>query len=196
MNGSVLIDIVKEYAETIDEALLPPTTISSLGLKIALKLKPTFDELMQKNEGVDHGQQFGLAVSELLLKELDIRVTVKPMEDHRISLTFPICRFRSIKSNSLCAIENGIVGGLAFMVFGYCKVSIVQGPDRTNRPCHIDLYVAQTPESKTKTGIEFLKENIVLLKEGSGQVNEMQRRERRRILLSLFKNLGLSLAKR
>jgi HD-GYP domain-containing protein (c-di-GMP phosphodiesterase class II) len=196
MNNSVLIDIIREYAEVLDETLLPVTTVSSLGLKIALKLKPSLDESMQKHTSLPDEQRFALAVAELIGHELDIRLTAKPVGNDRISLNLGVCRFRSIRSNSLCTIENGIIGGLAFMVFGYCKVVVVQGPDRTSRSCQIDLYLAKTDESKTKTGIEFLRENIVLLKEGRGQVGEMQRRERHRVLLSLFNNLGLSLARR
>jgi HD-GYP domain-containing protein (c-di-GMP phosphodiesterase class II) len=195
MNYGLLIDIIREYAETIDDTLLPATTISSLGLKLALKLKPSLDEIMKKHEGLPDEQRFAVSIAELIANELDIRLVAKSAENHRISVNIGVCRFRSIRSSSLCTIENGIIGGLAFMAFGYCKVVVVQGSDKTNRPCQIDLYLSQTDESKTKTGIEFLRENIVLLKEGTGQVNEMQRRELRRVLLSLFNNLGLSLAR-
>jgi HD-GYP domain-containing protein (c-di-GMP phosphodiesterase class II) len=196
MNNTVLIDIIREYAWTIDGALLPETTISSLGLKLALRIKPEFDEIMKKHEALPRENQFALALTEIMGTELDMRIIAKPDKEHRILIDVASCKFRGIRSSSLCTAVNGIMGGMAFMAFGYSKLTMVYSPDKSSRPCKMYIYTAQTEEAAERPGIEFLKENIVLLKEGHGLSNDAHKRELRKTLLGLFNNLGLSLAKR
>lgn len=193
MNNNLLISIIKYLAATIDDALLPQTTISSLGLKLALSMKLLFEELMAPQGDIERHALFAESLVKLFQSELDCNLAIESIQEDRISLKIANCPFQCVKTGSLCSITQGIIGGFGLMTFGYCKVVLTDNPNPVQKPCCIDLYTSPTEEAQDKTGIEYSKNSVVLLKGTEEKLITNHRQERRKALLTLFTNLGFSL---
>ena len=195
MNNKALMYIIRELAETIDEALLPQTTVSSLGLKLALEMKPRLYAAMEQENGATEQERFTNALVKILTAEFDYKLLPEMLSEDCIRLKIDKCPFRIINSRSLCSIVQGVAGGLTFMTFGYCKVVIAKNQNRPAHACYIDLYIAQSQEAKEKSGIEYTKENIALLQGDDDKLVEQQRLARRKLILGLYSSIALSLRK-
>lgn len=193
MNSGILISIIKDLATTIDESLLPQTTISGLGLKLALRLKPRFEELIKPQADLQKHELFAQALEQIFTDELDCRLAVEPLQENGLRVKISHCPFRCTSLGSICLITQGIIGGFGFIAFGYCKINVINGPSTIQKPCCIDLYTMPTDEALDKTGFEYSKDNIILLKGDEDELAASQRQARRKMLLSLFTNLSLSL---
>lgn len=76
--------VIREFAETIDESLVPQTTISSLGLKLAVKMHPYFKELfIDQNAALDN-QLFANMLVEFLFSEFGYEAEIKSLNTERI----------------------------------------------------------------------------------------------------------------
>jgi len=186
-------NIVFEFSKTIDDTLLPETTISSLGLKIASQLQWRIQSAMSsQNKELKHAA-FINAVNNLLRSEFDYALSPEIIEKERIRFKVKSCPFKEGNSPSLCSIMGGIMGGLGFLTFGYSKIVRISGPDQEQAPCVFDLYVIPSEDNDIRIGIEYSKASITLLKGGDEKYIDKQRQTRRKLILGLFSSLAYSL---
>lgn len=184
--------IIGEFAETIDESFLPQTTISSLGLRLAVKLYPIFKAASFKGDSMPKDRLFASALEEFLISELNYTADIKFLSKDRFRFSVKVCPFQEYKSQTLCSVMQGIVGGLILMSFGYCKFVTLSGPDRMPKSCIIDMFTAPTDEATSKYGIEYSKKTIALLQGADDKTIAMQRQMRRKLALGLFSSMTIS----
>lgn len=189
----VLKKIVQEFAEVIDEALLPQTTISSLGLRLALIMKQQFFEILEEQGDIARSEAFARAVVKFLSVEFGHVISSTVVTDEYVQLRIVKCPFKSMGSHSLCSIMQGIIGGFGLMSFGYCKISETHKFNDATKPCFKDVYLKQTPEIKNKLGVEYSKDSVVLLRGQEKELSIEHKRARRKLMLGLFSNLAFSL---
>jgi len=182
-----------EFAKAIDESLLPQTTISSLGLKLAVKAYPEFKLLLKSHSDPTNIEVFASALRYFMLSEFNYESIIANASNDCIRLVVKKCPFQEHDSPSLCSVMHGIVGGLTLMSLGYCKLATLSGPERAPKPCYIDLFTSPTPEAKKQAGFEYSKETISLLQKPDDESVALQRQSRRKIALGLFGSIALSL---
>jgi len=186
-------NIVFEFAKTIDDTLLPETTVSSLGLKIASQLQWRIRSAMGSQKKELKHAAFINAINNLLHSEFDYALSPEIIEKERIRLKVKSCPFKEGKSPSLCSIMRGIIGGLGFLTFGYSKIVAVNGPDQEPIPCVFDLYVVPCEDADNRIGTEYSKASITLLKGEDEKYIDKQRQTRRKLILGLFSSLAYSM---
>ncbi|MDP2210205.1 MAG: HD domain-containing protein [Candidatus Aquicultor sp.] len=193
MDSKQLLTLITgELAKTIDDTLIPQTTISSLGLKLATQLNWRIKSTMGATNNDLSPAAFINAVASIL-SSFDYVIVPIAIGKNQIRFKVKSCPFKQYQSDSLCSVMKGIIGGLGFLTFGYSKMVTIVGPDKTVRPCTVDLYLAPSDEADSKIGMEYSRSMISLLKGEDEKYISQQRQSRRKLILGLFSNLALSL---
>lgn len=192
-NSTILTKMIEEFAETLDEALLPRTTISGLGLKLSLMIKPAFQDILQEQQGATSSEAFAKGLVRLLASEFGYIMSIQAIEEDHVSFHVARCPFKGSRAQSLCSIMGGVIGGFGLMHFGYCKVQNTPGFKDITRPCVITVFLKQTPEVERKPGLEYTKDNVIQLQEEENRLTVEQRQSRRKLILGMFSKLAFSL---
>lgn len=193
MDSKQLLTLIAgELGKTIDETLIPQTSISSLGLKLATQLNWRIKSATGSVNNKISGASFINAVASVTSGFDYVIVPIGISQSH-IRFKVKTCPFKQYQSESLCSVMKGLIGGLGFLSFGYSKVVTVIGSDQPVRPCTFDLYIAPSAEADSKVGFEYSRGMIGLLKGEDEKYILQQRHSRRKLILGMFANLALSL---
>ncbi|HCG99221.1 MAG: hypothetical protein A2074_04375 [Candidatus Aquicultor primus] len=193
MDSKQLLTLITgELAKTIDDTLIPQTTISSLGLKLATQLNWRVKSATGAAKNEMSGASFINAVASVT-SSFDYVIVPVTIGRSQIRYRVKNCPFKQYQSDSLCSVMKGLVGGLGFLSFGYSKLVTIIGPEQTVRPCTFDLYITPSAEADGKVGLEYSRGMIGLLKGEDEKYISQQRQSRRKLILGLFSNLALSL---
>ncbi|MHB8842349.1 MAG: HD domain-containing phosphohydrolase [Candidatus Aquicultor sp.] len=191
-NGALLKRLISEFAKTIDDSLLPETTTSSIGLKIAAQMQWRVKKVLDLQEGQPRQALFINAISKLLYSEFDYQLIPESIEKDRMRFRVKRCPFQEGNSPSLCSFMRGVIGGLGFLSFGYSKVVAINVNPETG-PCSFDLYTAPAPEAEKRIGLEYSRSAMNILKGEDEKYIDSQRQARRKLILGLFSSLAFSL---
>jgi len=191
-DGDLFKRLICEFAKTIDDSLLPETTTSSLGLKIASQMQWRVKKVLDLQEGQPRQALFINALSKLLYSEFDYQLIPELIEKDRMRFKVKRCPFTEDKSPSLCSFMRGVIGGIGFLSFGYSKVVAIS-PSQEQGPCSFDLYTAPTPEAEKHIGLEYSRSALNILKGEDEKYIDSQRQARRKLILGLFSSLAFSL---
>lgn len=193
-SNELLRKILFGLAEIVDNSLMPQTTVSSIGMDIAYQLQSLMNPTINSRDDKVRPVLFAKGLATILAKT-DFAIVLESAQENHIRFSVTDCIFSSKNTFSLCAIMQGIIGGLAYLYFGYSKVSVTCNPKKSSKVCYIDLYIKQTPEIESIAGVEYTKHSVSIIK--ADNVNEKvvasQRQLRRKFILGLFSNLTLSL---
>jgi len=184
--------ITGELAKTIDDTLIPQTTISSLGLKLATQLNWRVKSAAGAAKNELSGASFINAIASVT-SSFDYVIIPIAITKSQIRYKVKNCPFKQYRSEALCSVMKGLVGGLGFLSFGYSKIVTIVGPDQPVRPCTFDLYITPSTEAESRVGLEYSRGMIGLLKGEDEKYISQQRQSRRKLILGLFSNLALSL---